>query len=274
MKPKQNFVDKLPFKKVFIVFFIAVFALFATTAVYGSVTVNQLRQERTTLLQQAGAEQDEQAEVGLNESGEDTDGEDNRENDGETRGMNDDNTDGEEGAFYFGREGTGRDGRFSGEHEWDGEMFMRGRFEAGQRAELRMQIPTGFKVLAAVWVLMFALYWLLCVLWTYANARKYGQNVLLWTLAVLFTNLLGILIYLLVRGSVQKCPGCNEAQSAANEHCTCCGAALKRTCAKCGAPAVASDTYCKKCGAPLAAVTAPAPSEEKPADDATTPGEE
>lgn len=253
MKPKQNFVDRLPFKKVFIIFFIAVLALFATTAVYGGVTVNQLRQERTALLQQAGTEQDEQAEAGHSESGEDTDDE----------------------AFFFGRERAGRSGRFSGAQGRDGETTMRGRFEAGQRAEMRMQIPTGFKVLAAVWMLMFALYWLLCVLWTYANARKYGQNVLLWTLAVLFTNLLGIAVYLLVRGGAQKCPSCHESQNAANEHCTNCGTALKHTCAQCGAPANASDAYCRKCGAPLDAAKIPAPEEEaEPADDATPPNEE
>jgi hypothetical protein len=109
--------------------------------------------------------------------------------------------------------------------------------------------------------------------WVGIDAQKRGSLGLLWGLFVLFTNIVGLIVYLLVvHGgflsvvSVEApaapgvpppppapdatCPACSGAIHAEFKHCPHCGHAIERTCASCGAGLQAGWKNCPYCAAP------------------------
>ncbi|HDT11927.1 MAG TPA: hypothetical protein ENN58_04235, partial [bacterium] len=66
--------------------------------------------------------------------------------------------------------------------------------------------------------------WIVVIVWVYRDAERRGMNGILWALLVLIGNLIGLLIYLILRsdsslpasvgnrpGAVTKpCPGCGK----------------------------------------------------------------
>ena len=98
--------------------------------------------------------------------------------------------------------------------------------------------------------------------WRDANRR--GMNAPLWTIvAVLAPGFIGLIIYLLVRGSWSdlRCPACGGPVREDFARCPRCGAKLKAACPGCAAPVEAGWRVCPHCGSPLAGaeadVTAP-----------------
>lgn len=90
--------------------------------------------------------------------------------------------------------------------------------------------------------------------YVYRDASRRGMNAALWTLvAVLSPTLLGLIIYLLVRGSYSalKCPGCAATVTEQYVVCPKCGAKIKASCGNCGFPLEAGWTVCPKCTSPL-----------------------
>lgn len=90
--------------------------------------------------------------------------------------------------------------------------------------------------------------------YVYRDASRRGMNAVLWTLvAVLAPMFVGLIIYLLVRGSYADllCPGC--AAPVREEYLSCprCGARLKASCPGCGAPVEYGWRVCPHCGSPL-----------------------
>lgn len=90
--------------------------------------------------------------------------------------------------------------------------------------------------------------------YVYRDASRRGMNAVLWTLvAVLAPLFVGLIIYLLVRGSYSdlKCPSCAAPVSERYVSCPRCGTRLKATCPNCAAPVEPDWKVCPHCGDPL-----------------------
>jgi len=104
------------------------------------------------------------------------------------------------------------------------------------------------KIVAAVVMLFFMLYWALVALWVYADAQKSKLRGETWGLLALFTNLAGLLVYLIYKGINQVCYQCHAVLGRENTYCTNCGAKLGKTCAGCGAAVGKHSGFCGRCG--------------------------
>ena len=104
------------------------------------------------------------------------------------------------------------------------------------------------KIVAAIAGLFFILYWLLVALFVYVSAGKSKMNGKVWGGLALFTNLGGLILYLLYRRINQTCSECNAVQNRKNIHCTSCGAKLITACEKCDGFIGKNEAYCKHCG--------------------------
>lgn len=112
-------------------------------------------------------------------------------------------------------------------------------------------IPNGslyIEIVGAVVTLFFMLYWVLVALWVYQNAQKSKINAVLWGIITLFTNLAGLLIYLIYKQNNQICFKCGAVQNKENIYCTYCGTKLSNTCKKCSAIISEADSFCNHCG--------------------------
>lgn len=93
--------------------------------------------------------------------------------------------------------------------QWDGE---RGGDHHGDREELWKSRITplsaaNYAVLggaAVLWLALGAYYWLLVMAWLYKSAVNEGMNRSLWTILGLFTNLLAVLAFLIVRDDPRR----------------------------------------------------------------------
>ena len=104
------------------------------------------------------------------------------------------------------------------------------------------------KIVAAAVMLFFMLYWALVALWVYADAQKSKLRGELWGLLALFTNLAGLLLYLIYKCVNQVCYQCRAVLGRENTWCTSCGAKLGETCTGCGAAVGKYSSFCGRCG--------------------------
>ena len=58
--------------------------------------------------------------------------------------------------------------------------------------------------IAVLWLVLLAYYWLLVMAWLYKNALSEGMNQSLWPILGLFTNLLAVLAFLIVRDDPRR----------------------------------------------------------------------
>ena len=82
--------------------------------------------------------------------------------------------------------------------------------------------PTGMEWAGAcfLWILFCFVVWILIAIWVYRDAEKRGGSGALWLIIVLFTWIIGLIIWLVVRppiGEIKKeetqerrCPGCGR----------------------------------------------------------------
>ncbi|HTY62526.1 MAG TPA: zinc ribbon domain-containing protein [Acidobacteriota bacterium] len=89
----------------------------------------------------------------------------------------------------------------------------------------------------------------------YHDAGQRGMNQWLWTLIAIFTpNLLGIIIYLVIRRPLlMECPGCQAKIAPRMVFCPHCGRPFRRRCSACGAMIQQGYQFCGSCGANLSA---------------------
>ena len=124
--------------------------------------------------------------------------------------------------------------------------------------------------------LLFVIIWLFVILWVYKDAERRRMSGLLWALLVFIGNLIGLLIYLIVRqdhavcfepaGPVSMsqpsppeaadkklltCPACQKVVEPSFVYCPHCGASLQPTCSNCGKPTDTGWKVCPHCGAQL-----------------------
>ena len=90
--------------------------------------------------------------------------------------------------------------------------------------------------------------------YVYRDAARRGMNAILWALvAVLAPSLIGLLIYLLVRGNYSdlRCPRCDTPVDERFVICPRCGAKLRPSCPNCAMPVEPDWKLCPKCTQPL-----------------------
>lgn len=93
--------------------------------------------------------------------------------------------------------------------------------------------------------------------YVYRDARRRGMNALLWALiAAAAPALIGLIVYLLVRGSYSdlRCPQCDAPVKEQFVVCPRCGAKLRPACPACAMPVEPDWKMCPKCAQPLADV--------------------
>lgn len=115
-------------------------------------------------------------------------------------------------------------------------------------------VPYGvssIKIAAAAAMLLFMLYWIIAAVWVYQNALKSHLSAPFWGIAVLFTNIAGILVYMLYKHMNCICTFCGAVQSKTNLYCTNCGKKIALKCPACGQTLEKNDRYCCKCGCAL-----------------------
>jgi RNA polymerase subunit RPABC4/transcription elongation factor Spt4 len=122
----------------------------------------------------------------------------------------------------------------------------------------------------AILPLAFLALWVLVLIWVYRDAERRGMSGILWLLLVLIGNVIGLLIYAIVRserpvklevggggaglGAISgKCPGCGNAVAADHAFCPYCGKKLVQapSCPACGKPVEGSWKVCPVCGTGL-----------------------
>lgn len=119
---------------------------------------------------------------------------------------------------------------------------------------MRFAVISSFMVL----ILILAIAAIIGV-YVYKDASRRGMNAALWTIVAVFApSLIGLIIYLLVRGSYSdlNCPKCQEKVTEEFVVCPQCGTKLKCTCPVCAYPCEAGWTVCPKCATSLPEQTA------------------
>lgn len=112
-------------------------------------------------------------------------------------------------------------------------------------------VPNGMlelKISAVVAVLIACIYWVLIALWMYKDAYKSKLYPVLWGLIGLFTNVIGLIVYLIYKKGNVTCDKCGASQSQSHLFCNYCGNKLGKACSKCGNKINSKDCFCSKCG--------------------------
>ena len=67
----------------------------------------------------------------------------------------------------------------------------------------------------AIFALIWFIIWILVAIWVYKDAQKHGKNGVLWLIVVILLGIIGLIIYLVVRGEKTEpsrhCPNCGRA---------------------------------------------------------------
>ena len=112
-------------------------------------------------------------------------------------------------------------------------------------------VPYGMlllKIVASIVMLLFMIYMITVALWVYQNAGRSKLSAPVWGIVTLFTNLAGVLVYLIYKHINGVCGFCGAVQPRGNIFCTECGKKIGLTCTGCGCFLKPSDNYCPKCG--------------------------
>jgi predicted RNA-binding Zn-ribbon protein involved in translation (DUF1610 family) len=122
--------------------------------------------------------------------------------------------------------------------------------------------PSFFRLTSlSLFSLVLLAVWIVVIVWVYRDAERRGMNGVLWALLVLIGNLIGLLIYLIVRSdnlpapqeraAVQDCPVCQRQIHAGYSFCPHCGAKLVLSCHNCENPIEKNWKACPQCGEKL-----------------------
>jgi signal transduction histidine kinase len=113
----------------------------------------------------------------------------------------------------------------------------------------------------SIFSLALLIIWILVIVWVYRDAERRGMNGILWALLVLIGNLIGLIIYLIVRSDIvpaqraapalQTCPKCQKQVSTTYVFCPYCAARLHAVCPKCNKPTEENWKVCPHCGEKL-----------------------
>ena len=104
------------------------------------------------------------------------------------------------------------------------------------------------KTSLAILVLFLMLYWIITSLIIYQNARITKLNSYFWGTVTLFTNIIGVGIYLVYINHKVICKNCHTSNNQNNIHCINCGNKINNCCKECHTIIHKNDKYCKNCG--------------------------
>jgi hypothetical protein len=101
--------------------------------------------------------------------------------------------------------------------------------------------------------------WAAVALWVYHDAERRGQSGVLWGLFVFVGNIIGLIVYLILRvsspeiaggvpGATTKCPNCSGTIRSTYVACPYCGIKLSKHCNNCGKPVEPDWKACPHCG--------------------------
>lgn len=80
---------------------------------------------------------------------------------------------------------------------------------------------------------IYMLFWLLLPVWTYLDAQERGFKAPLWALLTLLANVVGLVVYLVVRPDFVKCKNCGSQLNSKFITCPHCGTLNRELCASC-----------------------------------------
>ena len=136
-------------------------------------------------------------------------------------------------------------------------FFIRGHFPIANNFLLS---PRGF-VAPLLPLLLLLIIGLFIVVWVYRDAERRGMSGILWALLVLVGNIVGLLIYLIVRndelpkrivaGETETCPSCGKVVAQKFTYCPYCGTRMKAVCSACEKPVSSGWKVCPFCGEKL-----------------------
>ncbi|MGD8412649.1 MAG: zinc ribbon domain-containing protein [Candidatus Latescibacterota bacterium] len=101
--------------------------------------------------------------------------------------------------------------------------------------------------------------WVAVAVWTYRDAERRNHNGLLWGLFVFIGNVVGLIVYLILRSSSPevgatavaaapaKCPSCSAPIQKSYVACPHCGASLSKVCSQCGKRVESDWKVCPYC---------------------------
>ena len=105
---------------------------------------------------------------------------------------------------------------------------------------------------------LLGLLWILVIVWVYRDAEERGMNGALWALLVLVGNIIGLIIYLIVRNeaitggmmssATVTCPNCKKIIKADYTFCPHCSAKVSAVCPSCEKPVETGWKACPYCG--------------------------
>lgn len=109
--------------------------------------------------------------------------------------------------------------------------------------------------------LVLLIIWIAVIVWVYRDAEKRGMNGILWALLVLIGNLIGLIIYLIVRSDssreppakskLRSCPECKQTVGPNYAFCPHCGSSIQNICPGCKKPTEKDWKVCPLCGEKL-----------------------
>jgi DNA-directed RNA polymerase subunit RPC12/RpoP len=120
-----------------------------------------------------------------------------------------------------------------------------------------------FRVIPASFLsLVLLIIWIFVIVWVYRDAERRGMNGILWALLVFIGNIIGLLIYLIVRSDnvpskrepavSYVCPSCGKSAPQKYAFCPHCGASmLGDVCPDCKKPIEKGWLACPHCGKKL-----------------------
>jgi len=119
-----------------------------------------------------------------------------------------------------------------------------------------------FILIAATLIpIVFLAIWIIVIVWIYRDAENRGMSGILWALLVLVGNIVGLIIYLIVRddnfslssspGTIESCPTCNKAIDQKYIFCPYCGIRTQNLCPNCKKPVSNDWQLCPYCSQPL-----------------------
>ena len=120
-------------------------------------------------------------------------------------------------------------------------------------------LPGGLSALAAAGITTAAAIGIglfLCLFcYVYVDAQRRGMKAILWLLlAILVPDLIGVVIYFLLREPLPlNCPQCGAVGNARFNYCPSCGNNFRPTCPQCKQEARPGDHYCPNCACDLTA---------------------
>lgn len=117
----------------------------------------------------------------------------------------------------------------------------------GQRASLdRLR-----NVSLALALISIMLYWMALPVWVFIDASKRNSHPALWGILALFTNVVGLIVYLVVRPEGLTCKACKEPLNQNYSYCPLCGMLNQAHCPQCNVLVRESWSHCPYCGAAL-----------------------